>query len=162
MVLTELEKSSDIDLHIMCQQYASLRKHVLEPSIILDSAKMRHLANLLQEELLPNGHRVLIFSQERNLRRGAPDCHHEGNVERRDCGESEANHSQGDELSSASSLSQFLLCLDLLELLMQHLGLSYRRFDGSHSASLRQARAHRTCVFNGPLSHLPCLVMVAV
>ena len=76
MVLTELTKSSDVDIHLMCQTYPALKKHALEPSLILGSAKMQKLQSLLELELLPNGHRVLIFSQ-------------------------------------------FLLCLDLLELMMQ-------------------------------------------
>ena len=61
-VREEIVEYSDFQLHLICQEHASLSELVLSNDVLLDSAKMQMLSTLLPQ-LKAGGHRCLIFSQ---------------------------------------------------------------------------------------------------
>jgi SWI/SNF-related matrix-associated actin-dependent regulator 1 of chromatin subfamily A len=62
LALTELNSMSDHAVHDVCSSIATIRHLALPEKALFESAKVAKLLQLL-EELLPAGHRTLLFSQ---------------------------------------------------------------------------------------------------
>jgi SWI/SNF-related matrix-associated actin-dependent regulator 1 of chromatin subfamily A len=62
LALAELNTMSDHAVHDVCSSIGTIRHLALPQQVLFESAKVQKLLQLL-EELLPAGHRVLLFSQ---------------------------------------------------------------------------------------------------
>ncbi|XP_069781793.1 SWI/SNF-related matrix-associated actin-dependent regulator of chromatin subfamily A containing DEAD/H box 1-like isoform X1 [Narcine bancroftii] len=62
LILQDMEVMTDFELHLLCQEYSTIRSYQLEMDLLLDSGKFQILENILSE-LKKEGSRVVLFSQ---------------------------------------------------------------------------------------------------
>mmetsp|Transcript_11755 Transcript_11755/g.32324 ORF Transcript_11755/g.32324 Transcript_11755/m.32324 type:complete len:793 (-) Transcript_11755:13-2391(-) len=159
-VLEHVKSMSDLDIHLCCKAYSALRPLCLSSDAFLASAKARKLAKMLPK-LIEEGHRALIFSQ---VMKGCacPGDQRSHSVEQH-CAYPALLVFVVAPLHLACcitpedctpvlvpwlmlyilppllpSLSQWTNSLDLIEELLYHLEIEYRRSDGAVQAAERQ------------------------
>uniref|UniRef100_A0A4W3I7L9 SNF2 related chromatin remodeling ATPase with DExD box 1b n=1 Tax=Callorhinchus milii TaxID=7868 RepID=A0A4W3I7L9_CALMI len=62
LIFEDMEVMTDFELHLLCQEFGSIRNFQLDKNLLLDSGKFQILEQML-EDLKTQGSRVVLFSQ---------------------------------------------------------------------------------------------------